>query len=95
MMYNATMDYEPSTLLFKVNKLKLVKGERLHSDVGVVKQNGRSLAEVGALLAGKNTDKATYEVREVWVGWTVQGVDVTDGWLITKYGLLKDDLSDA
>ena len=90
-----TPAYVKSNLLYKVMKTKRKGGATLLVDVGVVKINGRSLDDVNDILASKCGPNASYRAHEVWIGWTICGEPVTDGSLINKYGLLKDDLSDA
>lgn len=87
------IEYAPSTRLYKVNKHKLVKNEWLHNDVGVVERKGRSLEWMNAMVAGKNTSRVRYEVRELWIGWTRMGVVITDEWMIENYGLLDVTLT--
>jgi hypothetical protein len=95
--YNEKMTdpYRPSTMLFMVEKLKS-KGKDSFDrfDAGVVKQNGRTTDECQDLTVVKWSGRQKFTVRPIWVGWSVCGVVVDDGWLIRKYGLLKDDLSD-
>ncbi len=110
--------YRPSDLLYKVEKLKpgkppylLLKHETLRTDIGVVKQSGRTLSEVQDILDSKlGTDaKFAYRVAPVMIGWTHcyqckcsanepqcdRRTTMTDDLLIGKYGLLKDDLTDV
>lgn len=99
-MSNNLPVYRESTLLYKVSKFRLAKAklgkeEEICTDVGVVKINGRMACVVEDLLSGKISSRIRYEVRPLWIGWFNTGIWTDDGWMIKKYGLLKDDLSDV
>lgn len=89
-------DYRTSTELYLVNKLK-AKGKDAFErfDAGVVKQLDRTTTDCEDLTVPKWSGRQKFTVTPVWVGWTALGEEVDDAWLIRKYGLLKDDLSDV
>lgn len=89
-------DYRLSTELYLVNKLK-AKGKDVFErfDAGVVRKLDRTTADCEDLTAPKWSGRQKFSVTPIWIGWTVCDVEVDDAWLIRKYGLLKDDLSDV